>query len=72
MFRATEPDGVLLIQENEQDPLGDFVSLSLVNWQVNFRVALGGGSTLNILSTNQVLPGNWTTVVATRNIRDGE
>ncbi|XP_065191393.1 protein eyes shut homolog [Sycon ciliatum] len=71
VFRATEPDGVLLIQENEQDPLGDFVSLSLVNWQVNFRVALGGGSTLNILSTNQVLPGNWTTVVATRNIRDG-
>ncbi|XP_070695421.1 agrin [Pempheris klunzingeri] len=66
-FRASEMTGILLY--NGQDGKKDFISLSLVNGNVELRFNTGSG-TGTVVSKVQIIQGRWHQLVVTRNRRN--
>uniref|UniRef100_A0A8C2YQ92 Agrin n=1 Tax=Chinchilla lanigera TaxID=34839 RepID=A0A8C2YQ92_CHILA len=70
VFLARGPSGLLLYNGQKTDGRGDFVSLALRDWHLEFRYDLGKGAAV-IRSKEPVAIGIWTKVSLERNGRKG-
>ncbi|XP_012920570.1 agrin isoform X1 [Heterocephalus glaber] len=70
VFFTRGPSGLLLYNGQKTDGRGDFVSLALRDWHLEFRYDLGKGAAV-IRSKEPVAPGVWTRVSLERNGRKG-
>ncbi|XP_033097920.1 basement membrane-specific heparan sulfate proteoglycan core protein-like [Anneissia japonica] len=66
----TEGDGILLFNGQMQDGSGDYISLYIKDRRVVFQYDSGSGAAV-ITGTSEVNAGQWHTLVAERNRRDG-
>lgn len=70
VFLARGPSGLLLYNGQKTDGRGDFVSLALRDWHLEFRYDLGKGPAV-IRSKEPVAVDTWTRVSLERNGRKG-
>ncbi|XP_075211994.1 terribly reduced optic lobes isoform X4 [Lycorma delicatula] len=67
---ATTSDSILLYSAQNDYGLGDFVSLSIKDQHIEFRFDTGSGPVI-LRSKQEIHPGQWITVSAVRDHREG-